>query len=36
VRRIFESAARHLADEGLGYGPRHLPGEGHLFRPRTA
>jgi hypothetical protein len=36
VRRIFESAAKMLASEGLGYGPSRLPGEGHLFRPRTA
>jgi hypothetical protein len=35
VRRIFESAARMLAAEDLGYGPRRLQGEGHLFEPRS-
>ncbi|MEK0085003.1 hypothetical protein [Benzoatithermus flavus] len=35
VRRIFESAARLLAAEDLGYGPARLPGEGHLFQPRS-
>jgi hypothetical protein len=36
VRRIFESAARMLAAEDLGYGPARLRSESHLFQPQSA
>lgn len=35
VRRIFESAAKMLAAETVGYGPARLPSEGHLFQPQS-
>ena len=36
IRRIFEGAARAVAEDAIGYGPGRIAGDGRLFAERTA